>query len=152
MVWASSIKIITDLFVQWLCSGLTLAERNEKLEAMGAKYVKIDVGDLIILEDGSTGFIISQDKRYPLPESKNPCKEIPLGSPQYCSLIPLKGFKVIKARIKGNKPEPVFSVRFPLSNTTQDYFAREIAHNVRIGKWKLFKKGKSHETKSEETS
>lgn len=119
---------------------------------MGAKYIKIDVGDLLTLEDGSTGFVIIQGKDYPTPVSQNPCREIPLGSAQYCSLIPLKGMDKIKRRLKGNKPEPVFTVRFPLTNITNTYFARDIAHNVRLGKWKLFKKGKSHETKSEETS
>lgn len=119
---------------------------------MGAKYIKIDVGDLITTDDGKMGLVITKGKDYPPIESQNPCREIPIGSPQYCSLIPLKGMNKIKRRLKGNKPEPVFSIRFPLTHSTTTYFARDIAHNVRTGKWKLFKRGKSHETKEEENS
>lgn len=121
---------------------------------MSAKYVKIDIGDLLTLEDGSIGFIISTHKEVPIViKSQNPCREIPIGSPQYCSLIPLQ-HPTLQQKLRAKfrkKLEPVFTVRFPLTMQTNTYFARDIAHNVRLGKWKL-NKGKRHETQEKEIS
>lgn len=140
---------------------------------MNAKYIKIDVGDLITTEEGIIGLIVSKEARFPLEvKSKNPCGEIPLNpylpysipksyqgrsvTGAVCSidsinLMPLQNAPFhAKKRQWTRKKEPVFTIRFPLKLSTMTYFARDIAHNVRTGKWKLIK-GKRNETQNQTT-